>query len=348
MRPSFFFLVFSFCLFGFAAFAQEKKTIEEKIPAEVLYTPKDKIITLVVENDAFGGRGRDENYTSGVRFSYLDINANMPNIAYQLDDFIPTFEINETTNVFYSIGQNLYTPSNIQQAMANPNDRPWAAHLYGAIGLSTVTDNHTDEVELSLGVVGPLALGEQTQKFVHKYITTDSPEPQGWDNQLKNEPAILLGWQREYTDYKNLDFGDFSLNTSPYYGLTLGNVYTFADTGVSFSFKPNSEYWQDNPVRVKPGLPGTGYYDLPADKWSWYLFSGIEGRAVARNIFLDGNTFRSSPDTDKKHFVADANAGIAFTYNNYRISYTMVYRTKEFDGQDSDTVFGALNFGYRF
>jgi lipid A 3-O-deacylase len=191
-------------------------------------------------------------------------------------------------------------------------------------------------------------LGEQAQKFVHTHVTTSSPTPHGWSNQLNHEPAVSLGWQRRFPDYWSVDVAGLSLGASPYYGATLGNVHTFADVGINFKLTPEQDVWQDAPVRVKPGLPGTGYFDTPDDGWSWYLFGGVEGRAVARNIFLDGNTFSDSHSVDKHHFVADINGGLALTYDRYRMSYTMVYRTKEFEGQDDPAVFGAVSFGVRF
>ncbi len=326
----------------------EEQTIEQRLPADIIHTQKDKIVSLVVENDLFGGQGKDENYTNGLRLTYYDVNADMPHTAHTLNDYIPFFDINKTTGVFYSIGQNLYTPSNIEQSTQDPNDRPWAAHLYGSMGLVTITDNRMDEIEASLGVIGPPALGEQTQKFAHSHITPDSPTPQGWNNQLDFEPALLLGWQRRFPQYFNTSNEGLSLAAAPYYGATVGNVHTFADVGINFRLTPETEKWQDAPVRVRPGLPGTGFFEIPVKKWSWYLFAGVEGRAVGRNIFLDGNTFSDSHSVDKKYFVADANAGLALTYDQYRISYTLVHRTKEFKGQDDGTTFGAISFGYRF
>lgn len=310
---------------------------------------EDTIITLVIENDSIGTNGTDKNYTSGVRLGYFDINAEMPEFAYFIDNYIPTFELTKTSSIFYSVGQNLYSPQDITQSTHDPDDRPWAAHLYASMGLVTKTENHLDELEISLGIVGPWALGEQAQKFVHNYVTPSSSTPRGWSHQLKNEPALMIGWQRRYNpEALNTEFLGLSASASPYFGATLGNVHTFANVGMNFRITPYEDARQDTPMRVRPALPGTGYFDIPSDKWSWYAFAGIEGRAVARNIFLDGNTFANSHSVDKKYFVADLNGGVALTYDRYRLSYTLVYRTLEFDGQDDPSVFGALTFGYRF
>ena len=87
----------------------------------------------------------------------------------------------------------------------------------------------------------------------------------------------------------------------------------------------------------------------PTDWFGWYLFAGVEGRVVARNIFLDGNTFEDSHSVDKYPLVADLQAGIAFTLGeNTRIAYTHLLRSREFREQDGTTQFGTLSVSVRF
>lgn len=321
-------------------------TLEDALSRKVSGASDDTILTVVYENDLIGS-GTDEYYTSGVRISYYDLNAEIPEAARRLSETIPTFSVNDTTGIFYSLGHNIYTPENISTSAALEDDRPYAGYLYGSVGMASLTENHADELELSLGVVGPAALGEQVQKAIHSHVT-DSPMPKGWRHQLKNEPAITLGWQRSWPSFTSLEAGTLAATFSPYAGVTVGNVYDFINGGVSFRLSPREELWQDAPVRVRPGMPGTGFFDPPEDGWSWYLFGGLEGRAVGRNIFLDGNTFTDSPSVDKKLLVGDATAGLALTYERIRVSYTMVYRTKEFETQGDNTLFGALSVGYRY
>ena len=69
---------------------------------------------------------------------------------------------------------------------------------------------------------------------------------------------------------------------------------------------------------------------------------------MARNIFLDGNTFVDSHSVDKEPFVGDFQAGISFTFGDARLSYTYIVRTQEFDKQDQPDQFGSFNLSYRF
>ncbi|MGE4313722.1 MAG: lipid A deacylase LpxR family protein [Pseudobdellovibrionaceae bacterium] len=321
-------------------------TLEERFPPRELFSKRDKILTFEIENDSIGGKGTDRNYTSGVRASYFDINADVPTWAGRMLDTIPGYDVNATTSLYYSLGQNLYTPENIENPRQNPNDRPWAAWAYGSVGASTLDDNHNDIVELTLGMVGPAALGEDSQRFVHKF--TNSPDPKGWDNQLKNEPGVILSWERRWPAMESVDVGDLHMTVTPSVGVTGGNIYTYASSGLYFQITPSDTIWQDVPLRVRPAQPGTGFYEIPKDGFSWSVFGGVDGRAVARNLFLDGNTFADSHSIDKKTFVADFNAGASVTIGRTRISYTNVYRTKEFDGQDDSSVFGGISISRRF
>src|SRR3546814_15174227 len=118
----------------------------------------------------------------------------------------------------------MYTPDDV--ALRNPplDDRPYAGWLYGSVGLIAETGRRLDQLELTLGVVGPASLAEQTQKLIHEI--TDSQEPRGWDTQLENEPGGVLHYTRSRRG--------FLQGTAP---------------GVGFVWDPHRE---GDPARVSP------------------------------------------------------------------------------------------------
>ncbi len=341
-----------FCLCMQTAAAQDapippQPDLTQKVSRRIAEAEDKNYLSFSYENDLIGGNGTDQFYTSGLRATYFNVNADVPDVIDDLADHIPTFDINDTTSTFFTLGQNIYTPEDIEIAAAQSNDRPWAAFLYGSVGLATLESNHIDELEVTFGIVGPEALGEQTQKFVHSHIT-GSTTPEGWGNQLEFELGLILSWQRRWPNFWFQDFGDFRLRAAPNVNVSLGNIYTYAGTGLGLSFGPYQGYLQDTPPRVRPAMPGSGYFETPDQGWSWYLFAGVDGRVVGRNIFLDGNTFSDGPSIDKEYLVGDATAGLALTLGDYRLSYSFNLRSKEFKGQDGEATFGSLTLSTRF
>ena len=343
LKTSLFVAGFLICMTALTVKAQ---TIQDQVTERVKNSGDHNYLSLSYENDVIGG-GTDENYTNGVRLTYFDVETPMPPVIDMLAEAIPTFDINPTTSTFFNFGQNLFTPRNISVRQNQPDDRPWAAWLYASVGLVTLTKNHLDELEFTAGIVGSEALGEQTQKLVHHHIT-DSTTPEGWDNQLEFEPGMIASWRRRWPVWYTKNIGDFRLRVEPDINISLGNIYTYAGTGASVTFGPYANRLQDTPPRVRPAMAGTGFFDTPDKKFSWYLFGGLDGRIMARNIFLDGNSFKSSHSVNKKPLVGDGNIGFALTYDDYRLSYTLNYRTKEFDGQDDLSIFGSLTLTTRF
>lgn len=298
------------------------------------------------ENDLFAGSG-DKFYTSGSQVTYFDVDAKTPDVVRLVADQWLGFDVGETTLTSFTFGQKIFTPRNIRLSAEQVGDRPWAGWLYGTVGLANVYRNHVDQFGLTLGIVGPWSGAEHTQRFIHENIS-DSPEPMGWGNQLHTEPGLMVSWDRRWPVWHEVTWKGYGLQFEPSVSFSLGNVYTYAGSGMTVTFGPNKGVVQDTPPRLNPSLPGTGYFDVPDSGWNWYLFGGVNGRVVARNIFLDGNTFRDSYEVDKNILVGDANAGLAFTLGDTRIAYTLVYRSKEFKGQDGASVFGSVSLTQRF
>jgi hypothetical protein len=79
-----------------------------------------------------------------------------------------------------------------------------------------------------------------------------------------------------------------------------------------------------------------------------YLFARVDGRAVAHNIFLDGNTFGESPSADRKILVADLSVGASLNYHNTKVTYALVYRSEEFEAQKEGQLFGSITLNFAF
>ncbi|VAW95938.1 Putative outer membrane protein [hydrothermal vent metagenome] len=305
---------------------------------------KDEYWSIQLENDFFAQSG-DRYYTHGTEVSRVVMGEPSPWLK-DISNLFPAFESDGVTiGVNYSMGQKIFTPDNTRAKELVVDDRPYAGYLYfTAAVLSRISrQNNIDTanlIEFTLGVVGPSALGEEVQTGYHDLIGIDSPN--GWDNQLKDEPALGLSYTRFWRHIKPSSMVDYGM--TPHVNITLGNVYTYAASGVMFRFGThlNNDLF---PPNIRPGFPGLSFFS-PRQQNSWYLFAGIEGRMVARNIFLDGNTFKDSHSVDKKLLVGDFQYGVVFQRGRIRFSISNMIRTKEFKGQKDNTNFGAVNISF--
>ncbi|MEL0082275.1 MAG: lipid A deacylase LpxR family protein [Gammaproteobacteria bacterium] len=304
--------------------------------------------TAQFENDLWGS-GADQHYTHGSRFSWSSDNELgwvqgltgriaktlpwMPQLAGQVDD----------VRFNAALGQNIYTPEDIRRSGLIADDRPYAGWLYLAAGAVVQQQKpgyrQIDSMEINLGIVGPSARADKVQRAVHKQ--TDSPIPQGWDNQLKDEPGVALMVDRQWV----FPLGDAERGAewdmTPHVGGALGNVFTHLAAGLTFRVGKNlaMDY---GPPTIRPSKPGSNYFTINNGQWGWYLFAGVEGRAVGRNIFLDGNTYKSSHRVDRDTWVADGQLGAVLMFSRFRITFTNVFRSKEFKHQQTPSEFGAI------
>jgi lipid A 3-O-deacylase len=309
-------------------------------------------ITILEENDSIYFN-TDKHYTQGLRLSYLGPDVQPDSFwsgAFGLFGWAAPHVMDSTTDQsrHYALefGQSLFTPENKTLRPPDPRDRPYAGWLYvGASILQETDKSMLENIELQLGAVGPVALGKQTQNTFHQLIGQDKAE--GWSSQLQNEPGINLSYERKWR------MGLFNTRVDgvdiiPEAGATVGNVYTYGETSALLRIGHNlrADY---GPVRVRPALSGTDYFNskyMDGD-YGYYFFAGTQGRVVGQNIFLDGNSFRASPNVNKKTLVADLQAGFSFfTSNAFRVDFSVVRRTEEFQGQRTPDVIGTASLSF--
>ncbi|MDP3427990.1 MAG: lipid A deacylase LpxR family protein [Humidesulfovibrio sp.] len=315
-------------------------------------------LILTEENDYFAGT--DEQYTNG--FKLIWISADLK--KYAEDERLPSFAVaylqrlpfvnepGQQYNVAISAGQNMYVPHNTKIASAQPDDRPYAGWTYVSLALHAKTANQLDSFETSLGIVGPSALAGETQNTYHSMMGFKRVE--GWRNQIHDEPGLMLSWQRTLRAMRVGLGRDVAWDLLPHARVTVGNVQTHAAAG----FETRVGYrlpWDFGTSLIQPG----GGVSAPANPddtrlrqddtfFGLHFFAGAEGRAVARNIFLDGNTWEKSGHVSKKPLVADLMAGVGLVLGKVKLTYTHVYRTEEFDGQDGPQKFGSVSLSVTF
>lgn len=300
------------------------------------------IYTFSVENDIV--TGQDNNYTNGFRFSYISPEGDVPYWLDRSGALVPFFAQDGHKRWSLQFGQSIYTPENIETTAPQPNEQPYAGWLYGTAGLTSDTGKILDRFELTLGIVGPASMAEHVQETVHDFL--GSPHPMGWQYQLENEPGIVLSYERQWRAFQASGPGGWGVDFTPRAGASLGNIFTDGSVGAIARLGQDlpADY---GPPLIRSSMSGSDFF-IPTEELGWYLFAGAEGRGVARNIFLDGNTFEDSPSVDKKHWVGGLQAGLAVVYRDMRVSYTHVLLTDEYEGQTGNNQYGAVSLSMRF
>jgi len=310
------------------------------------------VFSAILENDFLynpaPGKHQDRHYTQGLKLICLDRGEPVPWWARTLqlnkvDDWLPNVWMEaETANYGMILGQNMYTPEDDRAASAITSDRPYAAWLYlgFAIQRRGETAGHIpvlESFELDLGVIGPEAQGQFAQDTWHHWRHISTFE--GWKNQLKTEPAFGFkygrAWRMAFSEKSSHYF-----DVIPNLGIDLGTVRVSGDLGVTTRLGwnlPNDFGVQtiDSPIVLSNGRE-RGPIGL-------YIFGQVEGRAVGRNSFLDGNLYQESAHIAKKPLVADFICGLGLSFGkHFEASWSFITRTQEFEGQKGNDQFGSL------
>lgn len=335
--------------FGALFFAQALSAATEPAPLH-------GTLGVYLENDLFGGT--DRYYTSGVKISWSS--ADLQNLADSpyASPFLGLFNllpyINEKAyqkNLLFSLGQNIYTPEDTGTSELITNDRPYAGYLYLGLGVVWKTAEVRNTLALNIGVVGSWSGAQQTQRFVHDARGLDHPN--GWANQLHNELGLTAVYLRNWRWPKNTRRSGFDWELLPHAGVAVGNVQTYANAGgelrIGLNLPDDFGTAAIGPA-ASTSTPVEGTLATPRSviDFGLYVFGRVDGRAVAHNIFLDGNTFGESPSVERKLAVAELSVGLGANYKNTKLAYALVYRTEEFKGQKGGQVFGTVSVNFAF
>jgi lipid A 3-O-deacylase len=311
------------------------------------------VLTMTEENDLF--LRTDRHYTQGLKFTYMFGDDEVPDFAIGWATNLPAlgYEV-QHAKAGFTIGQSIFTPADTSSAALIPTDRPYAGWLYLGLILQRNGTNEflgqifgqhrsLENLETSIGVVGPWALGKEAQTWIHQLRGFDVP--QGWGNQLRNEPAVQFRYTRMWDHRSPEAWEPFSIDLIPHWGASLGTVYVFGNVGVT--------------LRMGLNVPldfGTSTIDAPTvesgegvrPKWGVYAFVGIDGRAVGWNTFLDGNVFRDSYHVEKRNFVGDFKLGGVLVLKRAELGYTYILRSQEYASQEQRDAFGSVSLKWKF
>jgi len=317
-----------------------------------------------LENDLFADT--DRFYTNGIKLSWVspdlqwfqDLDwfkrdARLNRWGNLLVDALPfSGDPERQRNLALSVGQMMYTPRDIEREDLIVDDRPYAGWLYGSVAFHSKTYRVLDTFEIQAGLTGPWSLAENAQDLVHELRGID--KARGWDNQIDTELAFALVYDRKYRILPRVDLGSgLGVDAIGYAGGALGTAFTYAGAGLETRLGWNLPA-DFGSALIRPA----GETNAPADTadpryaaaggWSFHVFAAATGRVVARDIFLDGNTFSDSHNVDKESVVGDLVVGASAIWGRFKLSYAQAWRTPEFEGQDGSQQFGSVSLSFTY
>jgi len=318
--------------------------------------PYPGVYNFYYENDLFNGT--DDNYTSGLKLSW--VSANLGN--YVDDPCLPLWvrKLNSLSNwlqpgaaisrnMVVTGGQAMFTPRDSMRSDLIKDDRPYAGWLYLGLAWNARNELRMDSVELDVGMVGPASLARQVQNEVHDLRGFDRLA--GWDNQLHNELGVQLVRERKTREFVHDEKTGPKVDLISHYGASIGNVKTYLNAGAELrvgTWLPNDFGTSAIRPTGDSNAPLMGAATRRLSNYGVHAFAAIDARIVARDIFLDGNTFGDSHSVDKRNLVGDLALGVAWQWQGGKVTYSQIMRTKQFREQHDMHGFGSITLSLEY
>lgn len=308
----------------------------------------DTWVTLTWENDFIAHE--DSGYTNGMGISWgygpfgtLE-NGPLPNwLETAVQVFPDVNAVQRTHEMSYRIVQTMYTPEDIQVVELIEDDRPYVGMLLWHANLHSYDEAVSDRYWLTLGMIGPVSGAEQVQKTIHQLI--GKKRPNGWRNQLKNEPVFDLSAERLWRLHSH------NITESVEYdlvGISAGDLGTLkSEIGAGIGFRVGRALTRSFMAALV--IPGRNINPLAANlKNEWHLFANLYSRYVFNDIIFDGNTFRESHSVTLTHEQLLYAVGASYHARLWGIVVSVQDGTRFFEERVENAFFATLSYTYRW
>ncbi len=263
---------------------------------------------VVSDNDLYVSTVSDKYYTAGFEFFYRFLNK------------ASTDDVKKITDL--RVGQYIFNPRTRQAADPARIDRPFAGYLFAEAGKGYFRERSVLKWYGQVGVVGPDAFAEETQKAIH--FLFGYKRVYGWEHQVRNAWAAQLGGSYARTLSAGPRF-DVNFQAEAYAGTVL--------SGARVGFLSRISLWGDLKT-----LSASNLYDgaLSADPAAYsdhelYFYISPNFKYQGHDATIEGSLFdNDSPVVfDVKPFLFSGEAGFKYRRNRWSVTYAFLYHTKE-------------------
>jgi lipid A 3-O-deacylase len=263
----------------------------------------------------------------------------------------------------FGIGQTMYTPEDLTIPARQLNQRPYAGFLFLDYVWSVLYPHAHISTQVIAGVTGPPSLGQDAQSLVHWSLSTASPQPQGWGNQLKSMPQLTLlnsySGRPSFLEYcaKQCDgsYGEMRIvDVTPRAELAVGTPMTRASLGgmirLGYGF-PDIMNAERVPISRGPMALGGGTLWQKVKDAQWWIFGfmGYDERAIAWNWLITGSPADGGPDgwrtrrtIDLVPLVGESSYGLTVGSSYATLVFQSITRSVEYHPSNGSHTFGSI------
>jgi hypothetical protein len=290
-------------------------------------------LNIITENDNYDLELTDRYYSNGfiIQFNWLGKNKS--------EKLLKKNHRTELAHKVFNPYSNRRSSAEVRTLM----DRPFAGLFTATYGANLIFSNQNVlQYQLSAGIMGPAAGGEQIQKGWHKFIGLY--KVYGWEYQLKNEPGLNATVEYFHSLIKKQNNRSFTLHATG--KATLGNTFSNAAAGVLV--KTGRIFSEDNSHYWNAGMGGS-LKQAPKTELVFFIEPVLQYQLY--NATIQGGLFINDKGpftTSIQPFVFQTKTGLMLNGNRVGFRWYYTFRTKEGRSMRKGEHWGTIGISCRF
>jgi hypothetical protein len=292
------------------------------------FANEDKGSMTKVSEDIYGPDKSDGGMTASTYISY-----SYPLSAY---DYMTFF-----------VDQAAYTPSreNKREETVQEGDRPFSSYFSLGGNYRFRYGPYVNQIGLRILGTGKYGFGESILNGLHNVAGKDTYD--GWQDEIEDKVGGVLEYRLVGRRLGVCQW--ICAEVNPHASVSLGNILNQAATGAT------ARIGNRLPEDLGPAdfsLFSKGMHYIPFNGLTWEAYAGVEGRYVAENYLLEGDTKVTGESiVDMENLQFDFQTGITVGYinpgYNALLSLVLISRSPEFSGQESQQLL-RLGLGLQY
>lgn len=296
-------------------------------------------LKVTSENDNYCLQYHDGYYTNGLFLTFTYLPARLNSRIQERD------KLAKITSS-YQAGQMIFTPGSVVPTITRDlMDRPYTGYLFAEKSMTFFyKKGHVLKMAFSVGTIGPNALGQQAQLFIHE--TFDLVRPKGWNYQLNNEIGLNLKGQYWYELMpESWRKSWFDVHSTAQ--VAVGNTFTNASAGLLFQVgrfarTDQSALYDARVERSRTtSRRATELYAFFRPSYQYQFYNAtVQGGMFTNN--------RGSILSPVRRWVYSNDIGLAFAKPRWTFQVVYSFKEREAAIMRDDEQYVGLTMAYRF